>query len=47
MIVFMFDKVIFVGVILITVIVVVNAVGGAVRLLRMGRGKIGGRVPVN
>jgi hypothetical protein len=36
MLVFMFDKFIFVGVILITVIAVVNAVSGAVRLVRMG-----------
>ena len=47
MLVFMFDKFIFVGVILITVIAVVNAVSGAVRLLRMGRGKIGARLPVS
>ena len=46
MMVFMFDKFIFVAVILVTVIVVVNAVRGAVRLLRMGKEKIG-PLPVN
>ena len=41
MMVFMFDKFIFVGVILITLIAVVNAVSGAGRLLRMGKERPG------